>query len=161
MSGKGSPPTRSASCVQGGVVATRRTRWATRRPRILEAAGVTAHPEVLVPLRNGACCGRRGFSRTPKAIQEHPSWPGCEGPPESSGRGMPEERRRRPWEAPAAPGGRTPQQYGIQLLRHGRGNPDTEQCWNLRVVGETSDRQAEKYCHRERPLHAGGESYHA
>src|SRR5262245_3176076 len=21
---------------------------------------------------------------------------------------------------------------GIQLLRHGRGNPDTEQCWNLR-----------------------------
>src|SRR5436309_10013509 len=24
--------------------------------------------------------------------------------------------------------------YGIQLLRHGRGNPDTEQCWNLRTA---------------------------
>ena len=24
--------------------------------------------------------------------------------------------------------------YGIQLLRHGRGNPDTEQCWNLSVA---------------------------
>src|SRR3989442_821733 len=24
--------------------------------------------------------------------------------------------------------------YGLQLLRHGRGNPDTEQCWNLRTV---------------------------
>jgi hypothetical protein len=22
--------------------------------------------------------------------------------------------------------------YGIQLLRHGRGNPDTDQCWSLR-----------------------------
>src|SRR5215510_14213456 len=26
--------------------------------------------------------------------------------------------------------------YGLQLLRHGRGNPDTEQCWNLRTAGE-------------------------
>src|SRR5262249_779918 len=25
--------------------------------------------------------------------------------------------------------------YGLQLLRHGRGNPDTEQCWNLRTAG--------------------------
>ena len=24
--------------------------------------------------------------------------------------------------------------YGIQLLRHGRGNPETEQCWNLRAA---------------------------
>jgi hypothetical protein len=24
--------------------------------------------------------------------------------------------------------------YGIQLLRHGRGNPDMEQCWNLRTA---------------------------
>ena len=24
--------------------------------------------------------------------------------------------------------------YGRQLLRHSRGNPETEQCWNLRAV---------------------------
>src|SRR5262245_2470449 len=24
--------------------------------------------------------------------------------------------------------------YGIQLLRHGRGNPETEQCWNLHAA---------------------------
>src|SRR5438067_11808550 len=24
--------------------------------------------------------------------------------------------------------------YGLQLLRHDRGSPDTEQCWNLRTV---------------------------
>jgi hypothetical protein len=24
--------------------------------------------------------------------------------------------------------------YGIQLLRHGRGNPDTDQCWSLRTA---------------------------
>jgi hypothetical protein len=92
---------------------------------------VTAHPEGLVQLRKGACCGRRGCERTPKATPEHPCWQGCEGPPESSGRGMQEERRTRTGDAPAAPGGRTPQQYGRPLLRHGRGNPDPEPCWNL------------------------------
>jgi len=103
LSGKDEPSTRIESCVHGGVVETRRTRWTKRRQRILEAAGVTAHPEVLVQLRKGACCGRRGFSRTPKATHDHPYWPGWKGPPESSGRGMQEERRRSTWETPAAP----------------------------------------------------------
>src|SRR5215813_10231197 len=41
--------------------------------------------------------------------------------------------------------------YGLQLLRHGRGNPDTEQCWNLRTMMDYSGRQAEEYCDRESP----------
>jgi hypothetical protein len=51
--------------------------------------------------------------------------------------------------------------YGIQLLRHRRGNPDTEQCWNLRIDADQGDRQAEKYWQRERPPYASGESYRA
>src|SRR5215510_2641091 len=35
LSGKGEPPTRSESCVHGGAVETRGTRWAKRRQRIL------------------------------------------------------------------------------------------------------------------------------
>jgi hypothetical protein len=58
-------------------------------------------------------------------------------------------------------GGKTPQQYGIQLLRHGRGNPDTEQCWNLRTTMDDGGRQAEEYCDRESPPYALGESYRA
>ena len=30
-----------------------------------------------------------------------------------------------PWKTPV---------YGLQLLRHGRGNPDTDHCWNLRTA---------------------------
>ena len=82
---------------------TRRPRWAQRRQRILEAAGGTAPPEVLGQLRQGAWCGRRGLSRTPKATQAHPSGQGWKGPPESSGRGRPDERRRSTWEAPDVP----------------------------------------------------------
>jgi hypothetical protein len=54
-----------------------------------------------------------------------------------------------------------PAEDGRQLLRHGRGNPDTEQCWNLRVAGDHGPRQAEKYWQRERPPYAYGESYRA
>ena len=51
--------------------------------------------------------------------------------------------------------------YGLQLLRHGRGNPDTEQCWNLRTMMDDGGRQAEEYCDRESPPYALGESYRA
>jgi len=40
---------------------TRRTRWTRRRQSILEAAGVTAHPEVLGQLRDG-------LLRTPRVL---------------------------------------------------------------------------------------------
>lgn len=33
--------------------------------------------------------------------------------------------------------------YGIQLVRHRRGNPDTEQCWHLRIDTDQGVRQAE------------------
>jgi DoxX-like family len=52
-----------------------------------------------------ARCGRRGFYRTPKATRDQPFGQGWQGPPESSGRGMQEERRRSTGEAPAAPEG--------------------------------------------------------
>jgi hypothetical protein len=58
-------------------------------------------------------------------------------------------------------GGKTPQQYGLQLLRHGRGTPDTEQCWNLGDAVDHGARQAEQYWQRERPPYALGESYRA
>src|SRR5262245_36625109 len=43
---------------------------------------------------------------------------------------MQEERRRRTWKPQTFLPWRTTV-YGLQLLRHRRGNPDTEQCWNL------------------------------
>ena len=50
---------------------------------------------------------------------------------------------------------------GIQLLRHGRGNPDTGLCWNLNGLMGLRARQAEEYCERESPPYAYGESYRA
>src|SRR5262249_44209265 len=47
------PPVSSLASMAESRWYTRRTRWAKRRQRILEAAGVTAHPEVLVQLRQG------------------------------------------------------------------------------------------------------------
>ena len=46
---------------------------------------------------------------------------------------MQEERRRRTWEPQTFLPWKT-SVYGIQLLRHGRGNPDTDQCWSLRTA---------------------------
>jgi len=84
---------------------TRRTRGAKRRQRLLSAVGVPAPPAVLVPASRSAGGGRRGWSRAPKATPAQPSWRGWEGPPESTGRGRPEERRRSTGEAPKAPAG--------------------------------------------------------
>jgi hypothetical protein len=39
-----------------------RTIWAKRRQRILQAAGVTAHPEMLVQLRNEIVADAEGFN---------------------------------------------------------------------------------------------------
>jgi hypothetical protein len=46
--------------------------------------------------------------------------------------------------------------YDIPLLRHRRGNPDTELSGSLYRMGK-----AEKYCNRECLPHTRGESYHA
>jgi hypothetical protein len=47
------PPVASLASMAESWWYTRRTRWAKRRQSILEAAGVTAHPEVLAQLRKG------------------------------------------------------------------------------------------------------------
>ena len=41
--------------------------------------------------------------------------------------------------------------YGLQLLRHGRGHPDTEPCWNLRTLVDQGGRQAEESGDRGSP----------
>jgi len=60
---------------------------------------VIAHPEVLVQLRQSKFRTPRVLT-CPKATRRHPSWRGCGGPAESTGRGMQEEMRRRTREAP-------------------------------------------------------------
>jgi RNA-directed DNA polymerase len=134
--------------------------WATRRQRLLEAAGVTAPPEVRGPLRKGAWCGRRGFARTPKARPEHPSRRGGEGPPESSGRGRPEERRTSPWDTPDAPGGGPPRR-GSTASEARQGHPGHGTRRAPQLYGGTHARQAERAHHRDRPLDAPGASEHA
>ena len=66
----------------------------------------------------------------------------------------------RPWHAgrdvSGNPGGPFGSPYGIPLVRHGRGNPDTELNGSLYRMGK-----AGKYCNRERLPHTEGESYHA
>ena len=74
---------------------------------------------------------------------------------------MQEERRRRTWEAPEAPGRRERRQQGQQLLRHSRGHPDTGRCGHRNDRTEPGARQAEEDGERERPPDALGESYHA
>jgi len=115
---------------------------------------------VRVPLRDKLVADGEGFN-VPEACTKHPIRRGCGGPPESTGRGMQEERRQRTQEAPLAPGREEAQGKGRPLLRHARGNPDTELSGNLKLCRETRDRQAEKYCQRESPPDAIGESYQA
>jgi hypothetical protein len=55
------PPVSSLASMAESQLYTRRTRWAKRRQSILEAAGVTAHPEVLVQLRQG-CADAEGLN---------------------------------------------------------------------------------------------------
>ena len=131
LSGKGSPPTRSASCVQGGVV---RRLTANKR-----GEAETAYPGG----RRGdrAPCSAGTASQRLMADAEGLNAP--EGHPRTAARAR---RGRsagvlRPWQA-----GREAAQHwgapsssctevatgpGLQLLRPSRGNPDTEQGWTL------------------------------
>ena len=74
---------------------------------------------------------------------------------------MQEERRQRTQEAPSAPARREARSHGIRLMRHGRGNPDTELGRNLSDRREARSRKAEEYCNRESLPDAVGESYQA
>jgi hypothetical protein len=115
---------------------------------------------VLVQLRDKLVADAEGFN-VPEGHTKHPFWRGGGGPPESTGRGLQEERRPRTQEAPSAPDRRETRPEGIRLGRHGRGNPATGLSRNLRGRRERRFRQAEKYGQRERPPPAVGESYQA
>jgi hypothetical protein len=95
-----------------------------------------------------ARCGRRGFSRTPQAIREHPYGRGWEGPPESTGRGMQAERRRSTWEAPEAPrcentlGKRRSTVTGkARRMRRGRRSEPRTQRWGKPTTGGRARRK--------------------
>ena len=51
--------------------------------------------------------------------------------------------------------------YGLQLLRHGRGNPETDQGWNLRIDTDQGVRQAVQTWRQACPTYASGESSRA
>ena len=110
-----------------------RTKWAKRRQRILSAVGGAVAPAVRVQLRQGACCGRRGFSRTPQATHNQPLWARME-----RAAGV-----LRPWPAretlknvgdPRSSYTGAATGEGRQLLRHSRGNPETAPCWHRRAA---------------------------
>ena len=133
--GRGShPPVARRASMAGSGLQAWRTRGAKRRQRIREAAGGAAFPAVLVQLRPGSC-GRRGFSRArrhPAPIRQGEEGQVRRSPQAVAGRKSGVEARGRP--QPFLPGKTTG--YGLQRLRHGRGNPDTEHCWNRRPAGE-------------------------
>lgn len=51
--------------------------------------------------------------------------------------------------------------YGMRIVRHGRGNPETDLCRNLSGATGKRCREAERYCERESLPDADGESYQA
>ena len=126
------PPVASRASMAESWWYTRRTRWAKRRQRILEAAGVTAHPAVLGQLRKG-CADAEGVN-APEG-NTRPSGLARKG--RSAGVLRPWHAGREAAKNLGGPRGSCTAPatvYGIQLLRHGRGNPETEQCWNLRAA---------------------------
>ena len=111
---------------------------------------MSVHPEVLIRLRYGTGADVEGFNtcrRQHKTIRNK-AWM-------ERSAGVP-----RPWHAgrdgSGNPGGPFGSPYDIPLLRHGRGNPDTELSGSLYMMGE-----AGKYRNRECLPYVSGESYHA
>jgi hypothetical protein len=97
---------------------------------------------VLVQLRDEIVADAEGFNGPEGNTAASGMGKGADGPPESSGHGMQEERRRRTWEAPEAPRWLDRSLDGIQVLRHARGNPETELDWNL--SGGTKDQRGRR-----------------
>ena len=92
-----------------------------------------AHPEVLVQLRDEVFAGVEGFNdrrRQHKSIRKRL---GCEGPPESTGRGMQGEICRRTREAPKAPNRRGSVCVRYTANEARKGNLDTGLCRNLNM----------------------------
>ena len=138
----------------------RRTSWAKRRPRILSAVGVTAHPEGLVPLRTKLVADAEGFN-APR--RRHESLRGGEdvkvrrSPQAAACRKRDAAERGRP---PRLLGGGSVAGWSTALAaRKGKAGHGT-----LPEPGQrrgTLDRQAEKSGDTARPPDAVGESSHA
>ena len=120
-----------------------------RTQGILQAIGVSVRPEVLVQLRENMLRTSRVLTFT-----EDNTRPSVLAWMERSAGVL------RPWHAGKDGSGNPGDPYGspydIPLLRHRRGNPDTELSGSLYRMGK-----AGKYCNGERLPYTEGESYHA
>jgi hypothetical protein len=138
----------------------RRTSWAKRSQSILQAVGVTAHPEVLVQLRETRVADAEGLNahrRLPKSIRVGEDAKARRSPQAAAGRKRDVKARGRPHRL--LRGGSVAGWYTAHEARQGkpghRTMPEPEQRHgNL-------DGQVEEYCDRERPPDADGESYPA
>jgi len=122
---------------------------------------VIAHPEVLVQLRDEFFADVEGFNDRRRQHKSIRNWLGSEGPPESTGRGMQEEICRRTREAPNAPNCRAGVCAGYTANEARKGKPGYRTMPEPKPIHVTTPRQADKYCERESPPHAFGESYQA
>ena len=139
---------------------SRGTRGAKRRQRILSAAGGTAPPEVLVPLRTALVADAEGLNahrRQHKTIRAGEDGTVRRSPQAVAGRKRGAQARGKPQRLL----GVKPTEDGIPLLRHGRGHPDTAPGWHLRRCGGTHVRQAAPSRHRDHLLDVPGVSSHA
>ena len=134
LSGQGEPPTRSESCVHGGGVVGHTAHKM--------GAASTEHPVG----RRGDRAPCRAGTASPRRVAD------AEGFHAPAGHTRPTVRARwrrsagvrRPWQAGSeasqhvgSPSGSWPWPTlaeGLQLLRHGRGNPDTAPGWPLRAT---------------------------
>jgi hypothetical protein len=139
---------------------TRRTRWAKRRQRILQAVGVTAHPEVLVQLRDKLAADAEGFNahrRPHKSIRLGEDVKVRRSPQAAACRKRYVEELGRPHRL--LRGGSVGGWYTAMEAREGKpGNRTRPEPERRR---EKPVRQAEEYCKRESPPEASGESYQA
>ena len=122
---------------------------------------MAAHPEVLVQLRDKLVADAEGFNDRRRQHKSIRNRLGCEGPPESTGHGMQEEICLRTREAPKAPECRGSAGVRYTAIEARKGKPGYRAMPEPNHMHVTMPRQAEKYCEREKPPHAFGESYQA
>ncbi len=114
---------------------------------------MTVRPEELVQLRDKLVADGEGFN-VPEANTKHPLRVRMSevrrSPQAVAYRKRYVEELGRPHKLLTEDRGK----QGIQLLRHGRGNPDTGLCWNLNDLMGLRARQAEEYCEREADIYS-------
>lgn len=98
--GKGQPPSRTESWVRGGAAGRRRTRRAKRRQGVPWAVGAARAPKCWYSFEMSVLRTPRVLTNTEGNTRDPRNGERVEGPPESSGCSMWEERCRRTREAP-------------------------------------------------------------